>query len=592
MKLKRLGFLWALAFSIVFAPQFARAQQSQPAAASAEPMLAQSAGSPQHVTLGSLPQMTAAEMAAAAQQVSPAPRTAFSEQQYQSAKAAVAAKVNTAGKTAESANAPAEPSAGILTPLTSVSFGGLGSGCGNLFPPDMALAVNQQFVLQVINGCVAVFDKTGVMQPGFPKKVNAFLGLAATAFTFDPRALYDWVNNRFVVMVDRCFSCGTASNVSSIDIAVSQTSNPLGGWNIYHLPLVGLGVIPMGDFADFPTLGQDRRAFYVGFNDFPSGGGFNDFVMFLPKAKMYAGASIGSFWSFQNFNLSGTRVDTIQPANGMNIGDNPRAEFMVNSLNFAFGGGSCSGVSGCNGLVVWAVSNPLFVSGSVPPEVTGQFISTVSNYFLPPNAQQNGCTSGPCLIDTNDVRISGEVTYSAGSLYGALTTNGTSGGAGFSHYLWFAVRPFLNGSNPRCTGSFLNRCPDIVGIKEINEVCWACGSSGEWYFPTVQPDPEGNVTVVFNFSNSGTFPESAYASSRVTQSFGTQPDPGIILQGGLATYNFLFSGRNRWGDYTATAPDLTSAISPAFWFAGESSKTGTSYRTAIGRNAYTIVAQP
>jgi hypothetical protein len=74
----------------------------------------------------------------------------------------------------------------------------------------MALAVNQQFVLQVINGCVAVFDKTGVMQPGFPKKANAFFGLAATAFTFDPRALYDWVNNRFVVMIDRCFNCVAA----------------------------------------------------------------------------------------------------------------------------------------------------------------------------------------------------------------------------------------------------------------------------------------------------------------------------------------------------------------------------------------------
>src|SRR6202040_2702041 len=111
MNLKCLGVLGALAFLIVFAPEFARAQQSQPIAASAEPALAQSAVSPQHVTLDSLPQMTAAEMAAAAQQVSPAPRTAFSEQQYQSAKAAVAAKVNTAGKTAESANAPAEPSA-------------------------------------------------------------------------------------------------------------------------------------------------------------------------------------------------------------------------------------------------------------------------------------------------------------------------------------------------------------------------------------------------------------------------------------------------------------------------------------------------
>jgi hypothetical protein len=37
---------------------------------------------------------------------------------------------------------------------------------------------------------------------------------------------------------------------------------------------------------------------------------------------------------------------------------------------------------------------------------------------------------------------------------------------------------------------------------------------------------------------------------------------------------------------------LTSPAAPAFWFAGQSVKTATSYRTAIGRNAYTSAAQP
>jgi hypothetical protein len=278
----------------------------------------------------------------------------------------------------------------------------------------------------------------------------------------------------------------------------------------------------------------------------------------------------------------------------MNKADTPRAEFFVSSLNFLASG--CTG--GCNTLVIFALSNPLDLTGT-GPEVSLVLQPTVSTFFFPPGAQQPGCSSGPCLIDTGDVRISGEVTYAAGALYGALTTNGTSGGAGAARYLWFKVHPFLNDSDPRCTGAFLNRCPQIVGAEELNEVCNFCtsafSSSGAQYYPTVQPDPEGNVTVVANFSDSGTlFPSSGYSSARVTQALGVMHEVGLTaLQFGLSLYNTSsFTGRNRWGDYTATAPDLTSATSPAFWFAGESSKTATSYRTAIGRNAYTGVVQP
>ena len=67
------------------------------------------------------------------------------------------------------------------------------------------------------------------------------------------------------------------------------------------------------------------------------------------------------------------------------------------------------------------------------------------------------------------------------------------------------------------------------------------------------------------------------------------------LQLGLVLYDtsgILVPPVNRWGDYTAAAPDLTNPFAPAFWFAAESSKTSTTFRTAIGKSAYTAVNQP
>jgi hypothetical protein len=598
-----LSFLAALALALAVAPRAVGAQQSQPDV-TLSTSRAEMAEAPQQVVLGNLPRISAAEAAVLSQVIPPAPRIPFSSQQYAAMKAAAASKTGTNQGFGSSAQieTPAPPSVttspGISTP-SATAFGGLGSGCGLSFPPDMALAVNQQFVLQMINGCVAVWDKTGVLQPGFPKTTNAFFGDPALSFAggqinnqvFDPRALYDWVNNRFIVISARCRNnCFTGTNVSLIDIAVSQTSDPRGAWNVYHLNLVALGILNTGNLADFPTLGQNRAGIYVAFNDFPTPISFSGSkVLLLPKAQIYAGAPIGAF------NLFSTNTDTIQPANVMNKADSPRAEFFVSSLNFLSSG--CGG--GCSALVIFAVSNPLDVTGP-GPEASLVLQSTANTFFFPPAAQQPGCSSGPCLIDTGDVRISGEVTYAAGLLYGALTTNGTSSGTGTAHHLWFSVRPFLDDNgNGHCTGSFLNKCPDIIASQEINEVCFACKTgfsdpTGSTYYPTVQPDPEGNVTIVFNYSDHSTFfPESRFQSNRVTQLRGTQHDSGFVLQPGLAMYNTSsFTSRNRWGDYTATAPDLTIATSPAFWFAGESSRTATSYRTAIGRNAYTGAKQP
>jgi len=89
------------------------------------------------------------------------------------------------------------------------------------------------------------------------------------------------------VTATHCTNCLTASNVSVIDIAVSQTPDPRGGWFVYQINVPSVLGLAVGELADFPTLGQDRKAIYVGFNEFnPTPAFVQDVVMYLRKVAM------------------------------------------------------------------------------------------------------------------------------------------------------------------------------------------------------------------------------------------------------------------------------------------------------------------
>ncbi len=557
---------------------------------SASPGLSAAPGPSSSVVLDQLPTITTAE--AKAHPPVPPPRTGVSEAVYQARKAQAAVKnVNPAS--------PGEaPTEAVMDTPSGAGFTGIGESCSFLIPPAPALSVGgtcglgagnacgggerqtgATWVLEAVNACVGVYSKTGALQPGYPKSLNAFFGLSASAFTFDPRSLYDFVNNRYIVMAD----LSTASQ-SYIMIAASKTNDPRGGWNIYSLPVGG-----STDFADFPTLGQDRQAIYVGFTNFLGAGGISDYVLYLPKAQIYSGAGFSYNYSF-NFAVGGVNVDSIQPANVMNLADQPRAEFMVNSYNINFGGGQC--VSGCNGLVIWAVANPLVVANSPGPEVTGYVVPTANNYSFPPNARQPGCPSGLCLLDTGDTRISGEVTYASGSLFAALNTAATSGpGATF---IWYRVQPILNDNDSRCTGAFLNACPQITGAYIREEQCYFCsgrGTNGSSWYGTLQPDPEGNVVAVYAYSDDNSYPGLAYVSKRVTAT--TLHDNGLYLYSGRAFYEQLDQyNRNRWGDYTGVAGGLLVPTQGVMWFAGEFADANGNWLSAMGHTAFNSPTQP
>src|SRR5438128_757335 len=137
---------------------------------------------------------------------------------------------------------------------------------GNQFsvePPDQGMCVGNGYVVEAVNqvfnvysaatGASALPNNTATnIVGGFPRNVNhaidinSFYGYAPAInrttgvrgpFVTDPSCLYDAATQRFfvVVLTLNTFPNGAFTHVNHLDIAVSQTSNPTGGWNIYRV---------------------------------------------------------------------------------------------------------------------------------------------------------------------------------------------------------------------------------------------------------------------------------------------------------------------------------------------------------------------
>jgi hypothetical protein len=139
------------------------------------------------------------------------------------------------------------------TPGAAVVFNSTSeAGCGFVTPADQAIAVGDTSVgvLQVINVCLNVFDKSGNLQAGYPKSLTSFVGLPASTPTSDPRAIYDWINHRYILVFIQ-FDPSQASP-SSYWIAVSTGDNPAGGYCLYNLGVQSVapsgGAFPLPDF--------------------------------------------------------------------------------------------------------------------------------------------------------------------------------------------------------------------------------------------------------------------------------------------------------------------------------------------------------
>ena len=143
---------------------------------------------------------------------------------------------------------------------------------GNQFtvePPDQGLCVGGGYVVEAVNDVFNVYNSAGQsllpdntatnIVSGFPTDVNhavdlnSFLGYAPAInrstgvrgqFVTDPSCLYDAATQRFFLVVltlEVVPTSGAFTTVNHLDLAVSQTSNPTGSWNIYRIDVTNDG---------------------------------------------------------------------------------------------------------------------------------------------------------------------------------------------------------------------------------------------------------------------------------------------------------------------------------------------------------------
>ncbi len=527
-------------------------------------------GSATEVVLSNLPNISPTDQAGIREEVVPR-NPHFTDAAYEAAKAA-ASRDHVGTRPQDAAHlvgAPKRPTDGpSSTPGAFSNFLAQAQGCNGTTwgPSDMGLAVSSTYIVQAVNECISVYNKAGGLVSG-PIDLCTLMGRAPNsgrAGCFDPRLLYDAQANKFVLVTSYQDSAGTGF----VDIAAA--TNPTLLWVVHHL---NRGAA----LPDYPTLGQTaflnnktNSVITVCDNLFGNNGSFTAECLFLPKKGVYAAPGFG-FPVWNNFTLGGVIQNTLQPVNSYEVSDNPRAQYIVNTLND--NGGLCNAAGGGeSGLLVWAGTGNTAAQSRLSGFFTG--CTSTSTYTFPGSAD-NGTFCAAC-IETLDNRIDSQVFYNQGVLYPNIDTNN----GGTSAVLGWRVHPYLDDNGQGCTGTVL--CGNLTAVGIEKEFCYDCGggTSVEAYMGAIGPDPENDWTLFATFSSNAfnTSPGQFYATNRVSW-LNPFHDAGIFACQNNAPYSQF-----RWGDYAAAAPDdpgTNPAKIPAVYGSGMYVQANSNWGTCI-----------
>jgi len=188
---------------------------------------------------------------------------------------------------------------------TSVNFTAVTLNDTLAFPPDSMGAVGPSQVIVAVNGRVRSFNKsTGLADGVLNVDPDVFFDSVMTPptaqnFTSDPRIRYDRLSGRwFLIIIDVPGQTGTQPNRILIAVSDSGIITPQTVWTFFQfqhdLPTPTSNK-DNGKFADYPTLGIDANALYIGINVFGTRGvgSFSSTTAFVVrKSSLLSGGPI------------------------------------------------------------------------------------------------------------------------------------------------------------------------------------------------------------------------------------------------------------------------------------------------------------
>jgi len=505
---------------------------------------------------------------------------------------------------------------------------------GNQFsvePPDQGMCAGNGFVLEVVNDVLNIFNTSGQsvlpdntaanIVAGFPRNVNhaidlnSFYGYAAAInrttgvrgpFVTDPSCLYDAATQRwFAVALTLDTTAGGAfTGPNHLDLAVSQTADPTGMWNIYRIPVQDDGTQGTPNhcnghpcLGDYPHIGADANGFYITTNEFCFFGGcgfpgsFHAAQIYaLSKAQLAAGAASVTLVQFDT-------ADAVNAPSGVEPGFTVWPAQSPGTLSFNLNSGgtgfflSSIAVFDPNGtatqIVEWTLTDTSSLNTASPALSLSNRLIAVNQYGIPPKQQQPGSGTaattdtplGFCINDTTTVLFNGavgcwrlvvgphphnevisrpdsndsrmqQVMYANGKLWGALDTAlNPGGGAQRAGLAWYIL-------NPDASKVVLQGYLGAAGY--------------DFTYPAIGVTPSGRGVVAFTATGDTLSPSAGFAPIDAIVGIGpwnvVNGGTGAAQDDGFTSYKAEVGNppRTRWGDYGAAAVDGNSV-----WIASE-----------------------
>jgi len=462
---------------------------------------------------------------------------------------------------------------------------------GNQFsvePPDQGLCAGNGFVVESVNDVLAIYDNSGnkLVGPvdlntfyGYPAAINRSTGAYGPEIT-DPSCYYDASTQRWfqvALTLDRIGTTSSLAGTNHLDIAVSQTADPTGAWNIYHLPVQNNGTQGTPDhgcaggfcLGDYPHIGADAHAIFLTTNEFSLfGSGFYGAQIYaISKQALASGAPSPNVVLFNGGDPSiPAPAFTVWPAissGGQYANAHGGTEYLLSSDAVFYDSGTS------NTIWLWSVSNTQAID-TMPANVTLKVAPlTVQPYAVPSSlAQQKpgstplrdcfallGCApnylgypnhvySTPRALAVNDSRMQ-QVSYANGKLWGTLDTDvllsDGSHGSGINYVV----------INPDSGGIFAN---DTLALPDANLTYGAAAVT-----------QSGRGVIAFTVVGPNDYPSAGYASLDAKSGAG---EVHIAAAGAGPWDGFTgipyFGSGPRWGDYGAASADGNT-----IWIASE-----------------------
>lgn len=469
-------------------------------------------------------------------------------------------------------------------------FTGITDGVGaqtdgyELEPPDQGLAVARGVIFLINNNTLQLFRADGrpLSNPVFTATFfNVDPDFGAVILS-DPHVLYDassrrWFVDELVYNRDGSFS--------GFAIAVSQTSDPAGGYNLYHARAFSRDLGGCGGtdcLADFPQVGYDANAYFIASDlfNFAVGNFVATGLYVFPKRALEAGQSV----RYVRFTSDDFVMQPSVPALGEPFVTADRGtEYLMTARNI---------VDGSNRIRVVAIVHTSKID-EAPHELRGFFAEARGERYgqpLPqtepdvvgPYCQSQGVTSAP-LLDGGYGAFSSNIVLARGKLFGALTSGALvalnqTGNA----IAYFAVTPSLGAH--------------ALSIDIAKEGYLVPPKGFSLAYPALALNASGRGVLGMSVSGRRAAAVGGFPSAAVTRFREAQPAPDILVAGQGATSNDGFSGCQsagpggigRWGDYAAAAADPATGF---FYTANEYIPDAAKYPRGQSANWGTFVTE-